>query len=75
MEDSDEVLTPREVAAILKVSVRTLESWRSQGRGPRWVKVEGLIRYPGRYLQSYVNGWRAVDRLIDESGWDPDFQG
>lgn len=61
--DPDRFYTPSEVADILRVKTRTLEGWRAQRRGPTWRKVEGSVRYPGRTLQAYLNGWRAVSRL------------
>lgn len=63
MVDPERLYTGAEVAGMLRVSVRTVESWRANGRGPRWMRYEGNVRYPGRFLQSYINGWRAVSRL------------
>jgi hypothetical protein len=37
--------TPREVAAYLRRSEGTLANWRSTGKGPRWTKPGGSIRY------------------------------
>ena len=43
----DELLTPPEVAALLRVSEWTLKNWRRKERraGPPFIEVEGLIRY------------------------------
>lgn len=38
-------LTEEETAAALRVSPATLRTWRSRGRGPRFVKVGRLVRY------------------------------
>ena len=38
-------LTPAELAGRWKVSGRTLERWRAQGRGPAWTTLGGSIRY------------------------------
>ncbi|RRR95561.1 helix-turn-helix transcriptional regulator [Glycomyces terrestris] len=35
----DFLLTPEETADILKVATQTLANWRSQGKGPSWVKL------------------------------------
>lgn len=40
-------LTPAEMAALMKVSIRTLARWRNEGNGPAWVKYGGVIRYLG----------------------------
>ena len=35
--------------------VKTLANWRSAGRGPRWSKLGGAVRYCG----SDLNAWLA----------------
>jgi len=49
------MLTPKELADELRVSVRTLRGWRDRGRGPRATRVEGAIRY----RRSDVDRWLA----------------
>lgn len=41
-------LTTREASAYFegKISVRTLNNWRSQGKGPRFLRMEGKVLYP-----------------------------
>ena len=40
-------LTGKELAELCKVSLRTVESWRQRGKGPKYVKMEnGQVRYP-----------------------------
>lgn len=51
----DNLLTGAEVAEILNVSPRTIERWRRQGRGPRWIRVEGQVRYPESDLRAYLD--------------------
>jgi hypothetical protein len=41
----DELWTPEETAAYLKVSEQTLANWRSAGRGPAYTRAEGGVRY------------------------------
>lgn len=36
----------KELAARWHVSPRTLEQWRWQGRGPRFLKIGGRVLYP-----------------------------
>jgi excisionase family DNA binding protein len=50
-------LTPAEVAERLQVSVKTLERWRSGGRGPRFGRRGAVIRY--RVVD--VDEWMAGD--------------
>ena len=37
--DSMQLLTPAEVAELLKISVGTLNNWRYAGRGPAWIDI------------------------------------
>jgi len=41
------LLTPKEVAGWLRLSLATLECWRCRypDRGPRWIRVAGMPRY------------------------------
>ena len=39
------LLTQREAALALRLSERTLERWRVQGTGPRFVRLNHSIRY------------------------------
>lgn len=50
----DDLLTSREVAAMLRVSLRTIEDWRRKKRGPRWVAVGPLVRYSRADVAEYI---------------------
>jgi len=55
--DRKELLSPLDTAKFLGVSVETLAQWRSQRRGPPYVKVENrLVRYRLCDLEEYVSG-------------------
>ncbi|MFZ4669914.1 MAG: helix-turn-helix transcriptional regulator [Microthrixaceae bacterium] len=57
----DEVLTPDETAAFLKVPARTLDAWRNRRTGPRYHRVGRHVRY----LRAEVLEWldaQAGDR-------------
>ncbi|ADG97362.1 hypothetical protein Srot_0885 [Segniliparus rotundus DSM 44985] len=41
----------------LGISTGTLEQWRFQGLGPRFVKLGGAKRGPVRYLTAEVDAW------------------
>lgn len=59
------LLTTEQAAAWLGVQPYTLRRWRSDGRGPRWVRVGRLSRYRLDDLaawaeaQAVTPGWRA----------------
>lgn len=37
--ESLQLLTPAEVAELLKISIGTLNNWRYAGRGPAWIDI------------------------------------
>ena len=41
----DKMISPTELADMLNVSVRTVYTWKSNGTGPRAIKVGKHIRY------------------------------
>ena len=48
---------PDEVAAHLKRPPKTLAEWRSQGRGPRYFKLEnGQVRYDWADVRAWLKG-------------------
>ncbi|WP_414631198.1 helix-turn-helix domain-containing protein [Alcanivorax jadensis] len=44
----------RQAAAYLSVSVRCVEQWRFKKRGPRYVKIEGSVRYRRSDLDDFM---------------------
>jgi hypothetical protein len=53
--DPNELLTEYEAARALRISVRTLQAWRTKGIGPKYVKLGRMIRYRGHDLIDYLN--------------------
>jgi predicted DNA-binding transcriptional regulator AlpA len=50
-----ELLTDLEVAGALKMSRQTLANWRSDGRGPRFVKIgPRIVRYHRADLEAWI---------------------
>lgn len=47
-------VTPAQAAARLQVSINRLAQWRSQGRGPRFHKMENIIRYSEEDLDDFM---------------------
>ena len=59
------LLTPKDVSEITGLSIETLAQWRSQRRGPPYVKFS---RNCVRYRQSDLDGW-VLERIVrTESG-------
>lgn len=51
------LLTPKQAAEFLSVPQGTLAQWRSQSRGPVFIKLEGrLVRYRVCDLEAYIAG-------------------
>jgi hypothetical protein len=48
-------LQPRELAERWRgvVTLSTLDNWRSQNRGPRFVKIGGRVLYPVAEVEAY----------------------
>jgi hypothetical protein len=49
-----ELRTEQQAAALLKVSVKTLQGWRCRGGGPRFVKIGRSVRYQLADLDAFV---------------------
>lgn len=52
---TEAMLTPKEVAALLNVSEKTLKRWRDHGVGPGWSRVGsfGHVRYNPESVRSF----------------------
>jgi predicted DNA-binding transcriptional regulator AlpA len=44
----------------LGLSVRTLENWRYQGRGPKWIHMKRTVRYDLRDLDVWIEEHRKA---------------
>jgi len=53
------LLTEPEVADRLRVSLACLRRWRLERRGPRFVKVGSLVRYPAEELDRWLESLPA----------------
>lgn len=52
---TDELLTFREVAAILKLNPQTMIEWRRSDRGPKWVRIgQKTVRYRRSDLEAWI---------------------
>ena len=57
------LLTPDRAAEFLSVSPETLAQWRSQQRGPAYIKLEArLVRYRLSDLESYIEARSVTTR-------------
>ena len=56
------VLTTKEAAEFLRVSERTLQRWRDEGRGPRFTEPEPRVI---RYLEADLVRWLEMKEDAD----------
>lgn len=54
MTQNSKLLTEREAADALRLSVRTLQCWRVNGDGPRFLKVGAAVRYDSATLEAWL---------------------
>ena len=55
MPKTDELLTVQELAALLKVPVSTVYSWRHLGVGPRGIRVGRYVRYRRADVEAFLD--------------------
>jgi Helix-turn-helix domain len=53
-EGFENLLTEREVSAILRMSTAALRRWRVLGSGPPYLKIGGAVRYNARTLRHWI---------------------
>jgi predicted DNA-binding transcriptional regulator AlpA len=64
---SPRLLSPKEASEFLAVAESTLAHWRSERRGPVYVKLEGnIVRYRKSDLEKYI-GSQLVEPLAENS--------
>lgn len=51
-----ENLKTAEAAAFLQVQPTTLEQWRWNGKGPRFIKMGRCVRYRRADLEAFIEG-------------------
>lgn len=61
--------TAKEVADLLRFKPITLAIWRSNGRGPKYSKIGGSVRYRGADIELWANADEA-SRIEMERSYD-----
>ena len=59
-EPTSRLLKESEAAQILNLEVSTLRRWRWAGRGPRFVKLGGAVRYQLADINAFVESGRRA---------------
>ncbi|MBZ5648673.1 MAG: helix-turn-helix domain-containing protein [Acidobacteriia bacterium] len=55
-----QLLTTKQAAEILAVPEGTLRYWRKSDVGPRWIKLEGTVRYDLADVLQYIERGRRT---------------
>jgi excisionase family DNA binding protein len=55
---TDKLLTQQQLADELEVSLRTLERWRQQGKGPAFLRVGRSPRYRRADIEAWLDKQR-----------------
>lgn len=58
-QQPSDLLLPRDVANMLRVSERTLTAWRSKGKGPKHFKIGGRVRYHRSDVEEWIRESRT----------------
>ena len=56
----DRLLDEKEVASILNINVATLRRWRWAGKGPRFLKIGGAVRYEQSDIVAFIEAGRRT---------------
>ncbi len=65
--NSHPLLTETEAAALLGLKVATLRRWRWAGRGPRFLKIGGAVRYDLADLEAFIVASRRHSTSTDRT--------
>jgi hypothetical protein len=68
MADAPGLLDPVGLSVILDVPVGTVDGWRFTGRGPRWSRMGGVVRYRTDDVRAYLWQAQTEARLRVRSG-------
>ncbi len=59
------MLKEREAAELLAMEVTTLRRWRWAGKGPRFLKIGGAVRYDPADLETFIGEARRTSTSDD----------
>jgi hypothetical protein len=61
-----ELLTEVQASDVLHLSVRTLQAWRGQGRGPYYVRAGRAVRYRRSDLLEWIRQQTVVTKTLKQ---------
>ena len=63
----EDLLTEQQVGKFLGVSLRTLQKWRLERRGPRFIKMGSLVRYRPEDLSGWLDSLPRLGTAAPEA--------
>jgi len=60
MSNGTSLMRETEAARLLGLSARTLQKWRWNGRGPKFLRLNGAVRYARSDLENFVASARRT---------------
>ena len=66
---ADEWLTGKEAAAVLKLTVRTIEKIRTAGRLPYWKSDTGSVRYRRQHVEALLKPAAVATVTVAGKSW------
>lgn len=56
------LITEKEAASFLNISIKTLQAWRYKGYGPTYIKFTRKIAYTVSDLQSFIDSQKITQK-------------
>jgi predicted DNA-binding transcriptional regulator AlpA len=64
-QNTDKLLTQKEVKEITGLADSTLEQWRLKGKGPKFIKLGRLVRYRLSDIDTYISGLQGFSSTTE----------
>ena len=65
LQNTDKLLTQKEVKEITRLADSTLEQWRLKGKGPKFIKLGRLVRYRLSDIEAYISGLQSFNSTTE----------
>lgn len=64
-------LSTNRLAALLEIHPATPRQWRHQGRGPAYVKIGGVVRYPRESVLAFLAAGTKLGAAVTDATVQP----
>lgn len=66
MDNRHPYMTTKEAAAFLRYEASTLAVWRSQGIGPKYIKIKAAVRYGRNDLEQWMQASPSQRQVLEK---------